>query len=183
MGNPDPSLPAALLVVDVQEAFRGAVKDFPLIASRISTAVRAFDLLGIAPVITEQNPKGLGRTADEIMLSLADDTAIVEKTTFSAGREAGVLELLEKAEADQIVICGIETHICVNQTAHDLLDQGFAVHVLTDCVASRFDHDKQAGLSKMLASGVVPSCTEMAIFELMKDSKDERFRQIQALIK
>lgn len=173
----------SLLVVDIQEAFRHSVKDFAVVASRVSTAIRAFDLLGIEPIVTEQYPKGLGRTAEEILLSLPDDPFIVEKTTFSAGMEERVLERLRMSNATQILICGLETHICVSQTAHDLLDQGFEVHVLTDCVASRFDHDRQAGLSKMQASGTIPSSMEMALFELIRDSRDERFREIQALIK
>jgi nicotinamidase-related amidase len=83
----------------------------------------------------------------------------------------------------QVVVCGLETHICVNQTAHDLLDLGFDVHLLTDCVASRFEHDKLAGLEKMKASGVIMSSIEMALFELLRDSSHDKFKEIQQLIK
>ena len=170
-----------LMVVDFQEAFRSVVNDFSTVASRISLAVRTFQILEVPIIVTEQYPKGLGRTAEEIQLSLEPDTVIVEKTTFSAGREPAVLDALNGK--DQIVLCGLETHICVNQTAHDLLDQGLRVHLLTDSVASRFERDKQAGLSKMFASGVVPSSVEMALFEIMRDAKHPCFKQIQSLVK
>ena len=81
------------------------------------------------------------------------------------------------------MLCGVEAHVCVNQTAHDLLDARYQVHVLTDCVASRFEHDRRAGIDKMLASGVVPSSMETALFEMMRDSRHERFKEIQAIIK
>jgi len=174
---------AAFVVIDVQEAFRSAIPDFALVASRISMAVRGFHILGIPVIVTEQYPKGLGRTAEEILLSLADGTDIIEKSTFSSAGSAEFVATLEATKATQIVICGVEAHVCVNQTALDLLDKGYEVHLLTDCIASRFEHDKQAGLQKMLASGVTASSTEMALFESMRDSKHEKFKDIQAIIK
>lgn len=173
----------ALIVVDMQEAFRAAVSDFPLIASRISIAVRGFQALDLPIVITEQYPEGLGRTAEEILFSLPPDFEIVEKTTFSSCGAASFKEKLRAVGASQIVLCGLETHVCVNQTAHDLLAEDFDVHLLTDAVASRFPQDKEAALRKMLESGVTPSTVEMALFELLRDSKHEQFKEIQALIK
>lgn len=170
-----------LMVVDFQEAFRAVVDDFSTVASRITLAVRTFQILDVPIIVTEQYPKGLGHTVEEIQLSLEPDAVIVEKTTFSAGSEPAVLDALNGK--GQIVLCGLETHICVNQTAHDLLDQGLQVHLLTDCVASRFERDKQAGLSKMFASGVIPSSLEMALFEMMRDAKHPRFKDIQSLVK
>ena len=174
---------AALIVIDVQEAFRSVVGDFALIASRIPMAIRGYLALDLPIIVTEQYPKGLGRTAEEITLSLPDDFEVLEKTSFSSCGAAGFLERLNEARTTQVVVCGLETHVCVNQTAHDLLDRGFQVHVLTDCVGSRFDHDKQAGLSKMLSSGAVPSSVEMALFEMMRDARHEKFKEIQNLIK
>lgn len=173
----------ALVVVDMQEAFRAAVSDFPLIASRISIAVRGFQALRLPIIITEQYPKGLGGTAEEILFSLPPDFEIFEKTAFSSCGAASFKEKLREFGAGQIVLCGLETHVCVNQTAHDLLNEGFEVHLLTDAVASRFEHDKEAGLRKMLDSGVTPSTVEMSLFELLRDSKHEQFKEIQELIK
>ena len=106
-----------------------------------------------------------------------------EKTAFSSCGAAPFVTKLEKLGIKRVVLCGLETHVCVNQTAHDLLDKGFQVHILTDCVCSRFEHDKLAGLAKMQTSGVIPSSIEMAFFELMRDSRHEHFKEIQALIK
>lgn len=174
---------AVLVIVDVQEAFRSAIPDFALIASRISIAVRGSEILDIPVIVTEQYPKGLGRTAEELLFGLEKEVPIIEKSTFSACGAAEFVEKLHELKRDQVVLCGIEAHVCVDQTAHDLLDQGFDVHLLSDCVASRFEHDKQAGLAKMYASGVVPSSAEMALFEIMRDSRHQHFRVVQELIK
>lgn len=174
---------AALLVIDFQEAFRSVIGDFALIASRIPIAIRGFLAIGLPVLVTEQYPKGLGRTAEEILLTLPSDFEYLEKTAFSSYGARGLVEKLDPAGTKQVVVCGLETHVCVNQTAHDLLNQGLQVHVLADCVASRFEHDKQAGLSKMFASGAVPSSVEMALFELMRDSRHEKFKEIQGLIR
>jgi len=173
----------ALVVIDVQEAFRNVIPEFSNMVPRISTAIGGFQLLDIPILVTEQYPKGLGPTAEEIALSLPDDLERIEKTAFSAGASEAFRKRLDGRDVSQVVLCGVETHVCVNQTAHDLLDAGFEVHILTDCVASRFDHDKEAGLSKMYASGVEPSSVEMALFELMRGSSHEKFKEIQALIK
>jgi len=172
-----------LVVIDVQEAFRSVVNDFALIASNIAIAVRGFQILDVPVIVTEQYPKGLGRTAEEILLAFTDEPEIFEKTTFSACGNEGFVEKLRSLNASQIVLCGVEAHVCVSQTAHDLLDQGFQVHLLEDSTSSRYEHDKKAGLTKMHSSGVIPSSFEMALFELMSDSKHEKFKEIQSLIK
>jgi len=173
----------ALVIVDIQEGFRNAVPDFEAIASRAALAVRGFQILGAPVLITEQYPKGLGRSAKEILSISPDDFRIFEKTAFSSCGAESFGEALKEARAEQIVLCGLETHVCVNQTAHDLLVRGFQVHLLIDCVSSRFERGKTAGLAKMKQSGVIPSSLEMALFELMNDSKNEHFKQIQQLIK
>ena len=174
---------AVLVIVDVQEAFRKAIPDHALITSRIAMAVHGFRILEVPVVVTEQYPKGLGRTVEELMLTLPDGFEPVEKSTFSAFGEPAFVDVLNTAERKQVILCGIEAHVCVNQTAHDLLANGYEVHLLTDCVASRFEADKTAGLQKMISSGAVPSSVEMALFEAMRDSKHDKFREVQAQIK
>lgn len=173
----------ALVVIDIQQGFRNAIPDFGLIASRAGTVVRGFQILGLPVLVTEQYPKGLGHTAEEIRLVLTDADEVFEKSTFSScGADAFVAKLNDLG-IKQVVICGLETHVCVNQTAHDLLDRGFQIHILTDCVCSRAEYNREAGLAKMLSSGAISSSIEMALFELMRDSKNERFKEIQSLIK
>ena len=170
-------------MVDFQEAFRFPINDFAQIASRISIAVRGFQILNLPVIVTEQYPKGLGRTAEEILFSLPAEFEFIEKTTFSSCGAVSFMEKLRETGAGQIVLCGLETHICINQTAHDLLNEGFEVHILTDCVSSRYSIDKETALRKMQMNGVVPSSVEMALFELMRGAKHEQFKEIQQLIK
>ena len=173
----------ALVVVDFQEAFRGVIQGAERLTASIRNVVRGFAALELPIIITEQYPKGLGRTVDEILTILPEGTPIVEKTAFSSCGAGGFSEVLEEYGTKQIVLCGIETHICVNQTAHDLIYRRYQVHILTDAVGSRFDVNKRAGLKKMTASGAIPSSVEMALFELMRDSKHGKFREIQSIIK
>jgi nicotinamidase-related amidase len=172
-----------LVIVDLQEAFRSPIPDFSEIVVRTSIAARGFWLLDIPIIVTEQYPTGLGRTAEEILLSLPDSAEIIEKTTFSSCGANSFIKKLKVLKVKQILLAGIEAHICVNQTAHDLLSQGFQVHLLEDCVSSRTNHDKKTGIDKMRMGGVIPSNVEMAFFELMGHSKHEKFKEIQQLIK
>lgn len=178
----DPSK-AALLIVDVQEAFRNIVSDFARLATRMSVAARGFQILGRPVFVTEQYPKGLGRTAAEIIEVLPADFAYIEKTAFSSCGAGQLVDGFKQAAARQIVVGGLEAHVCVNQTALDLLDLGYDVHILSDCIAARSNGDRKAGISKMLASGAVSSSVEMALFELMRDARHEQFKAIQALIR
>lgn len=170
-------------MVDIQEAFRGAIPEFAQIAAQTAKAVKGFLILDLPIIITEQYPKGLGRTATEITKVLPADFEFVEKTAFSSCGSGAFLEKLKETGADQIVLAGLETHICVNQTAHDLLNENFQVHILHDCVASRSPHNKETALRKMHQNGAIPSCVEMALFEIMRDAKNEKFREIQKLVK
>jgi nicotinamidase-related amidase len=173
----------ALAVIDVQESFRPHMKDFAQLAARVALVVNAAQLLGVPVVVTEQYPKGLGHTAAEVRAALPEDFEPVEKTAFSSCGAGAFVSRLEAAGARQILLCGIEAHVCVNQTAHDLLALGLQVHVLTDCVSSRAERNRQVGLEKMFRSGALPSSTELALFELMRDARHEQFKAIQKLIK
>ncbi len=174
---------AALIVVDIQEGFRPIIVDFDKIAERAVRMVKGCQILGIPVFVTEQYPKGLGNTAVEIKNLFDDSTGVFEKTAFSSCGAEAFVDGLTGRGIKQVMICGLETHICVNQTAHDLLDRGFQVHVLSDCVTSRFEYNRLAGLAKMQRSGVIESSIEMALFELMSDAKHEKFKEIQSLIK
>jgi len=173
----------ALAIIDVQEAFRGSISDFAELAARIALVAHAAQLLNIPLIVTEQYPKGLGHTANEIRAVLPDQLKVIEKTAFSSCGAQSFETELERTGARQILVCGIEAHICVNQTAHDLLARGFQVHLLTDCITARAAQNKQIALFKMQQSGAIPSSTEMALFELLRDARHEQFKSIQKLIK
>ena len=173
----------ALAVVDMQESFRRPIHDFAEVAARVALVAHAAQLLGVPVVVTEQYPKGLGRTASEIRAVLPEGLEPIEKTAFSSCGAGEFVARLERAGARQVLLCGIEAHVCVNQTAHDLLARGYQVHLLADCVSSRSPQNKQVGVEKMLRSGALPSSTELALFELMRDARHEQFKEIQKLIK
>ncbi len=167
----------------MQEAFRDPIGNFQEIATRAATAVAGFGILGIPVVVTEQYPQGLGPTAEEIRFSLPAQHRRIEKLTFSAFGSHELKAIIDEFNVKNVVLGGVETHVCVTQTALDLTNAGFAVHLLTDCVGSRFEADRNAGLLKMWSSGVVSSSVETALFELMATAEHPRFKEIQALIK
>jgi nicotinamidase-related amidase len=173
----------ALAVIDMQDGFREHIPDFAELAARVALVAHAARLLGVTVVVTEQYPKGLGRTAGEIRAVLAGELEPIEKTAFSSCGAQEFVARLESAGARQILLCGIEAHVCVNQTTHDLLARGYKVHLLTDCIASRSEQNRQIGVEKMRQSGALPSSTEMALFELMRDARHKQFKTIQKLIK
>ena len=144
--------------------------------------LRTFQVLNLPVCVTEQYPKGLGRTVPEL-LDLLDPGTILEKTSFSSCGCSGLRELLEAVGTSTVLLCGIETHVCVNQSAHDLLGAGYGVHLAVDAVGSRRILDREIALQKMSSSGVVLTTSEMAAFELLRDSKHLRFKEIQALFK
>ncbi len=174
---------AAFVIIDVQEGFRGIIPDFAVMAANITRFLQGAKILDVPVIVTEQYPKGLGRTAEEILFALDPDHAPLEKTAFSSCGAPAFVASLKQLDIRQVILGGIEAHICVNQTAHDLIDAGFQVHLLADCISARFEVNKKAGLDKMMQSGAVPSTVEMALFELMRDAKHEQFKAIQQLVK
>ena len=172
-----------LAIIDMQESFRSVISDFTETAARIALVAHAAVLLNVPIIVTEQYPKGLGHTANEIKAVLPAGVKIIEKTAFSSCGASSFEAELERTRALHVLICGIEAHICVNQTAHDLLERGYRVHLLTDCITARHPHNRQTGISKMQQSGAIPSTIEMALFELMRDARHEQFKAIQRLIK
>ncbi|HEX8475425.1 MAG TPA: hydrolase [Pyrinomonadaceae bacterium] len=174
---------AALVIIDVQDAFRSAISDFAELAARIALVAHAAQLLEMPLIVTEQYPKGLGQTAEEIRAVLPDGYETLEKTAFSSCGAREFVARLEATKARQVLVCGIEAHVCVNQTTHDLLARDYQVHLLSDCISARAAHNKQIGLAKMQQSGALVSSTEMALFELMRDAEHKQFKAIQKLIK
>src|SRR5919202_2702212 len=136
----------ALAVIDMQESFRGPIQDFAELAARVARVAHAAQLLGVPLVVTEQYPKGLGRTDSAIRAVLPEGLEPIEKTAFSSCGAREFVARLEAAGARQVLVCGVAAHICVDQTAHDLLARDYQVHLLTDCITARAAHDKHVGL-------------------------------------
>jgi nicotinamidase-related amidase len=169
---------AALVVVDVQEAFRPAVLDFDRVAAGAATLVRGARILELPVIVTQQYPRGLGATVPELAEHL-DGIEALDKVCFSAAAAEG----FDLHGRDQALICGIESHVCVSQTAHDLLDRGVQVHVARDAVSSRTEENRELGLHKMEGAGAVVTSVETALFELLGAAGTDEFKQVQALVK
>jgi nicotinamidase-related amidase len=173
----DPSR-AALVVIDIQEAFRKAIPVFDDVAVAAGVLVEGAKAVGIPVVATEQYPKGLGRTVPEVADHLPDETHPIEKVVFSAAEADG----FDLGGANQALVCGIETHVCVNQTVIDLLASGVDVHVAEDAVASRSKRNWRLGLEKVERAGATLTSVETALFELVGRAATDEFKQVQRLI-
>jgi nicotinamidase-related amidase len=169
----------ALVVIDVQEAFRKAIPSFDGVAAAAATLVQGSRAIGVPVVVTEQYPKGLGETVPEVAKHLPADATPLDKLRFSAVEADG----FDLDGRDQALVCGIETHVCVNQTVLDLLERGLDVHVATDAVGSRTDANRTIGLERMERAGATLTSVEMALFELLGGSDAEAFKEVQALVK
>ena len=170
---------AALVVVDMQEAFRKAVPDFDEVAAAAGTLAEGAASLGVPVIVTEQYPKGLGRTVPEVAEHLPEGTEPLEKVRFSAA-EADGFDLDGRGQA---IVCGIEAHVCVNQTVLDLLDRGVEVHLATDAVGSRTEQNRSLGIHKAEQAGAILTSVETALFELLRGSDAPEFKQVQGLVK
>lgn len=183
----DPAETACLLVVDVQERFRPAIHGFDEMVRACARMVKTFGILGLPIVVTEQYPRGLGRTVPELLDALAEAGASsppFEKTAFSAWGAPGLPERFEGLGPPRhVFVVGIETHVCVQQSVHDLLAKGFRVQVAADAVSSRRPSDREVALRRMERSGAVLTTTEMAAFELLRDAAHPRFKEVQSLYK
>jgi nicotinamidase-related amidase len=168
----------ALVVVDVQEGFRKAIPDFERVAKATATLIEGASIIGVPVVLTEQYPKGLGETAPEVAEHLPDGTEPLEKVVFSAADAEG----FELGGRDQALVCGIETHVCVNQTVLDLLEAGTEVQVAEDAVGSRTEENKRVGLHRMERAGAVLTSVETALFELLGRAGTDEFKRVQKLI-
>jgi nicotinamidase-related amidase len=163
-----------LIVVDVQEGFR-SYDSFEGVADAARKLVQAARVLELPSIVSEQYPKGLGHTVPEVGLQ---DEQPIEKSVFSAARADG----FDLKGREQAIVCGIETHVCVSQTVHDLLERGVEVHVPADAVGSRHRIDYERGLERLERAGAVVSTVEAALFELLGRAGTPEFKAVQKLI-
>ncbi|MEK6327255.1 MAG: isochorismatase family protein [Actinomycetota bacterium] len=169
---------SALVVIDVQEGFRKAVPSFDQVAQATAALVKGAKAVGIPIVVTEQYPKGLGNTAPEVAEELPSGVTPIEKVCFSAPEAEG----FDLDGREQALVCGIEAHVCVNQTTLDLLDEGVEVHVARDAVGSRSEGNLEVGLTKAERAGAVITSVETALFELVGRAGTEEFKRVQKVV-
>jgi nicotinamidase-related amidase len=173
---------AFLVVIDVQERFRSVQKDFARMLEAAVRLTKACRLLDVPVLVTEQYPKGLGRTVRELTEALGENEAFTKTCFSSCGSDEFSLKLSELGRR-QALVCGIETHVCVSQTVHDLLQSGFTVHVAVDAAESRHPLDREVALRRMERSGAILTTSEAAAFELLRDAANPKFKEVQALFK
>ena len=171
-----------LVIIDIQDKLVKAAYHGDNLVKNAAKAAKAAQIMNIPVIITEQYPKGLGKTVNELSESIKNYTPI-EKTYFSAMREDKFRDILKNYKKKQILLCGIETHICVLQTASDLISKGYEVYILEDASSSRNIYEHNTGIELLKQYGAKITCTEIALFEWLKTSQNPNFKEIQALIK
>jgi len=172
----------ALLVIDVQEKFSPVMPDFDGMVANIARLVLTFEMFDMPIAVTEQYPEGLGNTVAKI----ADQFTmleVVEKMELDATENSHFREKLNKLGCDTFVVCGLETHVCVNQTVLGLLAMGKTVHVVADAMGSRHAIDHSIGIRKMENAGALITSTETVLFELAGRAGTDSFKNIQTMVK
>ena len=174
---------SVLLIIDVQEKLLNAVFNKEAVEKKASIMAKAANILEIPVVITEQYPKGLGSTVSAIIDSISTPVNIFEKVSFSALDNPEIYKALKSLKRREVVIFGIETHICVSQTVNALLQKGFKVTVISDACSSRAETEHLSGLDRIKEHGASVITTETALFEWLRTSKHPKFKEVQNLIK
>jgi nicotinamidase-related amidase len=174
---------SVLLLIDVQEGYRGQTLEHERMVRAVRRLLDAAQIMQVPVLATEQYPKGIGHTQREVAEGWPADFRPIEKMSMSCCGQPAFLDRLRALGRTQVVVCGIEAHACVNQTVHDLLDRGYAVHVPYDAISARFEHDLRIGWEKIIGSGAVPSTVEMVCLEWVRTAEAPEFKAIHRLIK
>ncbi|EHK5109361.1 hydrolase [Vibrio parahaemolyticus] len=172
-----------LIVVDVQGKLATLMHESDALIENITKLVKGAKALDLPILWLEQNPERLGPTAEPIREVLESTHLPITKYTFDGCKEATFNVAVENAKVDTWLVCGIESHICVYQTAVSLRQSGYRVELVTDCVSSRAAANKALALAKLTANGVVLTGLEMCLYEMVEDCRAPEFKEILALIK
>ena len=169
---------STLLVIDIQSKLAPAIAESEVVIKECEDIIQVAQLLEVETIYTEQYPKGLGATVPELK-SLLETTAIrLEKLSFSCMGERRCHAKIRDLLKPQVVVCGMETHVCVLQTVLDLIEEGYEVFVIEEAVSSRTLKNKQLALARMEAAGAQIISKEMAIFEWLGSAEHPRFKEI-----
>jgi nicotinamidase-related amidase len=174
-----------VLVVDVQTRLAAAMESGALatVLHHTGVVLQASAILGMPVLATEQYPQGLGSTHEAIKAHLPAPARVFDKTVFSCCGAAGLIDAVNASGRRQLVLAGMEAHVCVLQTALELHERGWQVFVLEDAVCSRREANKRNALSRLQQAGVVITNTESVLFEWLRDARHAQFKRIAALVK
>jgi nicotinamidase-related amidase len=173
---------AVLVMIDIQSKLWNVMSEKEILLENARRLVKGIQVLGIPIILTEQNPGGLGPTVPELM-QLMPEIKPLTKLSFSCWREQGFQQALRSSGRKQILICGIESHICVYQTTLELLKTGYEVQVVADVVSSRVVRNRDIALSRMQSEGAKLTVTEMAFYELLQTAESPRFKEMLKVVK
>lgn len=171
-----------LLVVDVQEKLVRVMSDRQVLIENLEKIIKGAQVLGIPILLTEQNPEGLGMTIPEVA-HLLPDIQRIRKLSFSCCGSDRFIQTVKRVNRKQVLISGIETHVCVYQTAADLLNLGYEVQVVTDAVSSRTAENRHIGLERIKDAGTALTSTETALFELLRVAEGAKFKELLKIVK
>jgi len=172
----------ALLLIDVQDRFRERIHEMDEVIKGCSRLLRFYERLGMPTVATEHYTKGLGKTVPELA-ELVSGWSPLEKITFSCDGDAAFQAALQGTGRDQIVLCGIETHVCVYQTARDLRARGLHVTVAADATSSQSPQNRELGLQRLRDLGIAVMGVEMILFEILREARTPDFKAVADLLK
>lgn len=173
---------AVLLIIDIQERLAVVMKEKDKVVKNCRHLIELAKMINIPIVVTEQYPKGLGRTVPELQTAIPDYKPI-EKTAFNCCGEPAFVSEIKKIGRKKIIVTGMETHICVLQTTLGLLQDGFMPYLVEDAICSRTDENWRTGTQLMRDAGSVVTCTETVLFQLLKVAGTEEFKKISQRIK
>ncbi|MBS4048821.1 MAG: hydrolase [Alphaproteobacteria bacterium] len=171
-----------LIAIDIQERLLPAIHDGSRVQRNADILLQAANILQIPALLTEQYPKGLGRTVPQIR-SAAGDSPVLEKMHFSAWRDDAIRAHIETLHRPSVVIAGVEAHVCVLQTALDMAGTGLGVTVVADAISSRHPDSMRVACDRMVAAGITLATTEMCLFEWLGTASHPAFKTLSALIK
>jgi len=169
-----------LVVVDIQEKFNSVIHEMDKVIDNTTKLIKSFQILNIPVIVTEQYPKGLGKTVNKVK-DVLENYCPIEKITFDCfGSEEFVKAVGNKKN---IIICGIESHVCVTQTMVGAIKKGFDVYLVKDAISSRKDQDKEIAIERAKQEGAKIVSTEMIIFEVLRRAGTDEFKKISKIIK
>lgn len=173
----------SLLVIDMQEKLLKAISGAAECVEKNELLLKVAAILDLDLLLTEQYPAGLGNTVDELKCLLPEDVTAIEKTSFSCCGESGFRTALKSRSRKNLIVCGIEAHVCVQQTVLDLLEMGYNVIVPADAVSSRDPRNCELALETMRHAGAFVCSSEALIFMLLRSARHPNFREISKLVK
>ncbi len=171
-----------LVVIDIQEKLLPVMAEPERVVKNAAVLIQIAKVLDIPILWCQQVPKALGPTVGELS-ALLEGVEPINKSSFSCGGDEQFIEQIDALKSRTAILCGIESHVCVFQTAMDLIQHGLYVHVVADATSSRTQENKTIGLNRIAKEGAVISSTEMLLFELLRNAKHEKFRELAKLIK